>query len=179
MGSLDRFYDQPREYVAFESAPIRPNESAPIRPKERVMRLPGATPTADMRRGDGAGLDLVYQAAKVIEGLEDRATEIEKTSYQQLQLKERRIEELETELRTAQTLINETRIKLKESDEVARADRARLEAAEKRLSEFETRAKTAEAQARENATALFRIEEAIRAQLLAKRLPPNKRALSA
>jgi TolA-binding protein len=171
MGSFDRFYDQPREYVAFESAPLRP--------KERVMRLPGESPTVDMRKGDGAGLDLVYQAAKVIEGLEDRATEIEKTSYQQLQLKERRIEELETELRTAQTLINETRIKLKESDEVARADRARLEAAEKRLSEFETRAKTAEAQARENATALFRIEEAIRAQLLAKRLPPNKRALSA
>ena len=115
----------------------------------------------------------------MIEALEDRATEIEKTSYQQLQLKEGRIEELETELRTAQALINETRIKLKESDEVARADRARLEAAEKRLSEFETRAKTAEAQARENASALFRIEEAIRAQLLAKRPPPNKLALSA
>ena len=179
MGSFDRFYDQPREYVSFESAPIRPNESAPIRPKERVMRLPGATPTADMRRGDGAGLDLVYQAARVIEGLEDRATEIEKTSYQQLQLKERRIEELETELRTAQTLINETRIKLNELDEVARADRARLEAAEKRLSEFETRAKTAEAQARENASALFRIEEAIRTQLLEKRLPINKLTLSA
>ena len=97
MGSFDRFYDQPREYVAFESAPIRP--------KERVMRLPGATPTANMRRGDGAGLDLVYEAAKVMEGLEDRATEIEKTSYQQLHLKERRIEELETELRAAQALI--------------------------------------------------------------------------
>ena len=41
------------------------------------------------------------------------------------------------------------------------------------------RAKTAEAQARENANALFRIEEAIRAQLLAKRLPPNKLAASA
>jgi chromosome segregation ATPase len=171
MGSFDRFYDQPREYVAFESAPLRP--------KERVMRLPGVSPTADIRRGDGAALDLVDQTAKVIEALEDRATEIEKTSYQQLQLKGRRIEELETELRTAQTLINETRIKLKESDEVARADRARLEAAEKRLSEFETRAKTAEAQARENASALFRIEEAIRAQLLAKRPPPNKLALSA
>ena len=171
MGSFDRFYDQPREYIAFESAPIRP--------KERVMRLPGATPTANMRRGDGAGLDLVYEAAKVMEGLEDRATEIEKTSYQQLHLKERRIEELETELRAAQALIDETRIKLKESDEVARADRARLEAAEKRLSEFEMRAKTAEAQARENANALFRIEEAIRGQLLAKRLPPNKLTASA
>jgi hypothetical protein len=171
MGSFDRFYDQRREYVAFESAPLRP--------KERVMQLPGESPTVDMRKGDGAGLDLVYQAAKVIEALEDRVTEIEKISHQQLQLKEGRIEELETELRTAQSLINETRIKLKESDEVARADRALLEAAEKRLSDFEMRAKTSEAQARENANALFRIEEAIRAQLLAKRLPRNKLALSA
>jgi hypothetical protein len=171
MGNVDRFYDQPREYVSFESAPIRP--------KDRVMRLPGATPTAETRGDDTAVLDLVYQAAEVIKGIENRATEIERTSYQQLQLKERRIEELETELRTAQALINETRIKLKESDEVARADRARLEAAEKRLSEFEIRAKTAEAQARENANAVFRIEEAIRTQLLAKRPPPNKLALSA
>ena len=74
---------------------------------------------------------------------------------------------------------DETRIKLKDPDEVARADRARLEAAEKRLSEFEMRAKTAEAQARENANALFRIEEAIRGQLLAKQLPPNKLTASA
>ena len=73
-------------------------------------------------------------------------------------------------------LINETRAKLKESNEVARADRARLEAAEKRLSEFEMRAKTARAQARENANAVFRIEEAIRTQLFAKRLPSNKLA---
>ena len=35
MGSFDRFYDQPREYVAFESAPLRP--------KERVMRLAQAS----------------------------------------------------------------------------------------------------------------------------------------
>jgi hypothetical protein len=132
-----------------------------------------------VRGDDGAALDLVHQAAEVMEGLANRATEIEKTSYQQLHLKERRIEELEAELRTAQVLINETRVKLKESDEVARAGKARLEAAEKRLSEFEMRAKTAEALARENANAVLRIEEAIRTQLLAKRLPSNKLALSA
>ena len=64
-------------------------------------------------------LDLVYQAAKVIEALEDRVTGIEKIWHQQLQLKEGRIQGVETELRTAQALISETRIKLKESDEVA------------------------------------------------------------
>jgi hypothetical protein len=132
-----------------------------------------------VKAGNGAVLDLVFQAAELIKGIENQATEAEKTSYQQLQLKQRRIEELETELRTAQVLISEARTKVKEVDEVARAERARLETAERRMCELEMRARTAEAQAKENATAVFRIEEAIRTQLLAKRLPPNKRALSA
>jgi hypothetical protein len=82
-------------------------------------------------------------------------------------------------LRTAQLLVSEARTKLKEADEVARAERARIEAAERRMCKLEMRARTAEAHAKENATALARIEEAIRTQLLAKRLPANKLALSA
>jgi hypothetical protein len=171
MGNLDRLYDEPSEYASFEPHPIRPNE--------RVVRHPNATPTPDVKAGNGAVLDLVFQAAELIKGIENQATEAEKASYQQLQLKQRRIEELETELRTAQVLISEARTKVKEVDEVARAERARLETAERRMCELEMRARTAEAQAKENATAVFRIEEAIRTQLLAKRLPPNKRALSA
>jgi len=179
MGNLDRFYDRRSEYVSFES-------DDPIGPKERVVRLSGPHPTADTRGGNVAGLDLVCQAAELIKGIENQATEAEKTSYQQLQLKQRRIEELETELRTAQLLINEARTKLKEADELARgereaarAERERLEAAERRMCELEMRARTAEAQAKENANAVARIEEAIRTQLLAKRLPSNKLALSA
>jgi hypothetical protein len=171
MGNLDRLYDEPSEYASFEPQPIRPNE--------RVVRHPNATPTPDVKAGNGAVLDLVFQAAELIKGIENQATEAEKASYQQLQLKQRRIEELETELRTAQVLISEARTKVKEVDEVARVERARLETAERRMCELEMRARTAEAQAKENATAVFRIEEAIRTQLLAKRLPPNKRALSA
>jgi chromosome segregation ATPase len=171
MGNLDRLYEQPSDHVSFESDPIRPNE--------RIVRLQGLTQTGDVRGGSGTVLDLVYQAAVVIKDIENQATEAEKTSHQQLQLKQRRIEELETELRTAQLLISEARTKLKEADEVARAERARLEAAERRMCELEMRARTAEAQSKENATAVFRIEEAIRTQLLAKRLSPNKLALSA
>jgi hypothetical protein len=180
MGNFDRFYEQPSEYASFESEQIRRNdESEQIRPNERVVRLPGATPTADMRGGNGAVLELVYQAAEVLSLIENQAIEAEKTSHQQLQFKQRRIEELENELRAAQLLISQTRTKLKESEEVARAERGRLEASEKKMCQLEMRARTAEAQAKENADAVARIEEAIRTQLLEKRLPPNKRALSA
>jgi chromosome segregation ATPase len=174
MGYLDRIYDEPSEHVSFEPHPIRPNE--------RVMRLPGATPTADTRGGSGTVLDLVYQAAAVIKGIENQAIEAEKTldqSHQQLQLARKRIEELEAEKRTAELWISEARTKLKESDEAARVERARLEAAERKMCELEMRARKAEAHAKENANAVARIEEAIRTQLLEKRLPINKLTLSA
>ena len=170
MGSLDRIYEKRNEYVSFKSGPTET--------KERGVRLLSSTPSANMRRGNSAALELVYQVAEIIEGVENQAAKIEKTSYQQLQFKQKRIEELETELRTAQLLINETRAKLKELEEVARAGEARLEAAENKMSELETRANAAEAQAKEKANAVFRIEEAIRTQILAKRLPANKLASS-
>jgi hypothetical protein len=167
MGDIDRFYDQPREYVSFD------------RPKERVLWHLAAAPTADMRGGNGAVLELVYQAAEVVKAIENQAIEAQKTSYQQLQFMQRRIEELETELRAAQLLVSEARTKLKESEEVARAQTGRLEAAEKKTCQLEMRARTAEAKARENADAVARIEEAIRTQILEKRLPINKLTLSA
>jgi chromosome segregation ATPase len=171
MGSLDRIYEQRSEHISFESGPIQT--------KERGARLLSSIRTADVRRGNSAALELVYQVAEIIEGVENQAAEIEKTSHQQLQFKQERIEELETELRTAQLEISETRAKLKELEEVARAGEARLEAAENRMSELETRAETAEAQTKEKANALFRIEEAIRTQILSKRLPANNLASSA
>jgi chromosome segregation ATPase len=114
-----------------------------------------------------------------MKGVENHATEAEKIAYQKLQLAQRRIDELETELRTAQVCINEARVNLKESEDAARIERSRLESAESKMCELEMRARTAEAQAKENANAVARIEEAIRTQIIAKRLPPNKRALAA
>jgi hypothetical protein len=75
---------------------------------------------------------------------------------------------------TAQVNINEARLKVRESDEIAKAERSRLETAEKRMCELEMLARTAEAKAKENASSVARIEEAIRTQLLARRLPQNK-----
>jgi membrane protein involved in colicin uptake len=169
MGSLDRFY-QPSEQISFKSDHIGP--------KEGVLRFSVASTAADTS-GYDAVLDLVYQAAEVVKGIENQATEAEKVFYQKLQVAQKRIEELETDNRTFELCISEACTKLKESDEVARAEKARLQAAERKMCELEMRARTAEAQAKENANAVVRIEEAIRTQLLAKRLPANKLALSA
>ena len=168
MGTFDRYHDQPGEQTSFKSDLIGS--------KEGVLQF--ASPTADARRY-AAGLELVYQAAEVIKGIENQATEAEKVSYQKLQIAQRRIEELEADKRTAELWISDARTKLKELDEAARVERVRLEAAERKMCELEMRARTAEGQAKENANAVARIEEAIRTQLLAKRLPANKLALSA
>jgi DNA repair ATPase RecN len=91
-----------------------------------------------------------------------------------LELAEKRIEDLEAELQSAQHFIGEARARLNEYEETSRFDQSRLEAAEKRMCELEMRARTAEGQAKDNSNTLVRIEEAIRTQILSKRLSTNK-----
>jgi len=171
MGNLDRYYDLPSE---------RPFKADPSEPSEGVLHFPAAPPSATST-GCIAALDLVSQAAEVIKGIENHASESEKRvrsiadkAIKELQLTENRIVELETELQSAQTCIRDARVKLKESDEAAKVERSRLEAAERKMCQIEMRARTAEAQARENSNTVARIEEAIRVQILEKRLPLNK-----
>jgi DNA repair ATPase RecN len=171
MGNLDRLYDLPGD---------PPFDADPIEPTERILRFP-RTPQPTATRGYGATLDLLYQAAEVIKGIENHVDETEKcargiadNAIQKLQLAEKRIEELENEIQAAQACISEARFKIKESDEASKVEGARVEAAERRMCQIEMRARTAEAQVRENANAVARIEETIRAQILAKLLPLNK-----
>jgi DNA repair exonuclease SbcCD ATPase subunit len=162
MGYLDRIYEQTSEQPSFRSEVT-----------EAVVRFPG------MPKGYGAVLDLVSQAAEAVRNIENSASEAERTSYQKIELAEKRIAELEGELRSAQICIGEARHKLKEADDAARTDKSRLETAERKICELEMRARTAEAQAKENANALARIEEAIRTKLLEKRIPAHTARLNA
>ena len=155
MSNLDRS-------CAFQSE--RPLEADPIEPSEGVLRFLRTPPSA-ATKVCGAALDLVYQAAEIIKGLENQAIEAER----QARDAENRVQGLETELELARAYINETRVKLKEADEAAKIERSRLEAADRKLCQLEMRSRTAEAQARQNADAVLRIEEAIRNQILANR----------
>jgi hypothetical protein len=60
MGNLDRFYDLPSEH---------PFKADPIEPSEGILRF-RSTPLSTATKGCGAALDLVYQAAEVIKGIE-------------------------------------------------------------------------------------------------------------
>jgi len=110
------------------------------------------------QRTDHSGqsaLDLVYQAAELVSGMQDEARRREtraqtlcRSAVEKLRLAERRVEAAETALSFAES---------------------RVSSAETRLAAAELRAKNAEAKARELDKALSRIEEAIRTKLLGER----------
>jgi DNA repair ATPase RecN len=164
MGTLDRFYKDIGDGIYGADGGER---------QMGVIRFPLET-SATPAKTSNAALNLVYQAAEVIKDIENQAAEVEKTAYQKLHVAQKRIEELEAELKSAQVCINEARLKLRESEEITKMERSRLDTAEKRMCELEMLARTAEAKANENANSVARIEEAIRTQLLARRLPRNK-----
>lgn len=169
MGHPERFYDRSAERA------YRPTDE--IDSDGGIVRFRNSVPTA-ATKGGSAAVDLVYQAIEVIKHIEDRASAEEDMLCKKLELAEKRIEDLEGELQSAQQFIGEARAKLKEYEDTSRFDQSRLEAAEKRMCELEMRARTAEGQAKDNSNTLVRIEEAIRTQILAKRLPANKLASS-
>jgi hypothetical protein len=137
VGNLDRLYDQRTEQTSFRTHAIEPVEAAP----------------ATAATSYGPALDLVYQVAEVIKGIEHRASEAESELRSKLQLAQRRIEELETELQS---------------------ERLRLEAAEREMCELEMRVRIAEAKAKEHSNAVAQITEAIRTQILENRVPSNR-----
>jgi chromosome segregation ATPase len=159
VGDLDRFYNQGPRLTSFET---RAMEAAPAM----------ATTSCSL------ALDLVYQVAEVIKEIEHRASTTESDLKSELELAQRRIEELEIDLQSAQLGIGETRVKLKESEEAARTERLHLETAERRICELEMRVRIAESEANEHSTAVAQITEAIRTQILESRTPSKKLKLS-
>jgi hypothetical protein len=115
-------------------------------------------------------LDLVYQAAEVFTGMEDRAREVEvraksmcKDAAEKLKQAEKRIETAE---RVQREIITEADCKLQEASRALRQAHSRVADAEDRLTAMEFRAQAAEAEAREAKQALSLVEEAIRRRLL-------------
>jgi hypothetical protein len=109
---------------------------------------------ANQRADDGgqSALDLVYQAAELISGVQEEARQREtraqslcRSAVEKLRLAERRAEAAESALSFTES---------------------QLASAEARLSATEMRAKNAETKARELDNALSRTEEAIRTRLL-------------
>jgi len=124
-----------------------------------------------LERDSGAtALDLVYQAAEVFTGMEDRARETEararslcQSAVDRLHLAEQRIDAAE---RARRDIIHSTGEKLQDASRALKQAQMRIEAAEQRAAAAETRALVAEAQAQEARRVLTQVEEAIRSRLL-------------
>jgi chromosome condensin MukBEF complex kleisin-like MukF subunit len=108
-------------------------------------------------------LDLVYQAAEVFTGMEDRAREVEARAKSMCKDAAEKLKQAESMQRE---IITEADCKLQEASRALRQAQSRVADAEDRLTAMEFRAQAAEAEAREAKQALSLVEEAIRRRLL-------------
>jgi putative protein kinase ArgK-like GTPase of G3E family len=115
-------------------------------------------------------LDLVYQAAEVFAGIEDRSRQVEaraqaacKDAGERTRRAEQRAEAAEQALRR---LVADATCKLQDASKALTDAEARLAAAEDKAAAAELRAQQAETKAREANQALALVEEAIRKRLL-------------
>lgn len=97
-------------------------------------------------------LDLVYQAAEMFRGIEDRARNSEARA--------------DAAERAQMEIINATERKLRDASRALEEARQRIEAQQEQLEASEYRAQAAEADAREARQSLALVEDAIRRRLL-------------
>ena len=132
-----------------------------------VLRFPSPPPPA---RGGSSALDLIYQAADVFAGIEDRARDTEararalcQSAIERLQLAEQRVAAAERARREA---VDHVGRKLEEASRALAHAKSRIEAAEARAAAAEARALAAESEAQTARRALAQVEDAIRSRLL-------------
>jgi len=131
---------------------------------------PSTSASASAARDGATALELVYQAAEVIQAITDRAHDAEarakwivESAIGKLQAAESRHEAEQSKQRE---LLNEATAKLAEAGKALSHLQLRITIVEAERSAAEVRAKAAEARANEAEAALRQIEEAIRAKLL-------------
>jgi hypothetical protein len=133
---------------------------------QNLVRFP-TSPPKDL--GANA-LNLVYQAAEIFSGIEERARETEgharamcRSAAERVQLAERRTQAAEN---TLSEVVSNTDRKLCDASKAMDQAQAAIGAAEDRATAFELRAHLAEAQLRDAKEALLLVEKSIRERLL-------------
>jgi hypothetical protein len=128
-------------------------------------------------RDSGAtALQLIYQAAEVLTGMEDRARETEARARSLCQSAAERLREANQRIEAAERergeVIRDAGSRLDEASEALTHAQTRIEAAEARALAAEIRAQTAEAEVMQARRVLARVEEAIRSRLLGEGIAP-------
>jgi chromosome segregation ATPase len=159
-------------------------DCAPGEASEKVVRLRiSRSPAVEHTQ---RALSLISDAAQVISDMEERATALQARSEALLanaiekpKAAEERISFLEGEQKAAKTRIRETELKVEEMQGALDEADSRMKVAGQRLWQAERYARTSAARAEEAEKALVQIEEAIRNQLIGKRVAPRKRVAAA
>jgi hypothetical protein len=133
-----------------------------------IYALPGSQPTPDEAI---TALNLVYQAADIFRGLQDRARETEaraqflcREASEKLRRAEMKAEAAEQAYRALMAAVDQ---KLKDASRALEQAQANLMAQTDKRTAAEVRTQQAEAETREVKRALVFVEEAIRKRLLA------------
>jgi chromosome segregation ATPase len=140
--------------------------------RQNVANFP-ANAAAVSRSGTSSALDLVYEAAGVIRGIQERAAESEarakalaEGALEKLQVAVSRIQSAEAARGSAQETISELSAKLQEAEQELARTQSRIVSAERRLADAERQIQTAETRAVNAEKAVSQIEDAIRTQLV-------------
>jgi hypothetical protein len=119
-------------------------------------------------------LSLVYQAAEVINSIEDHARETEARAQKMCEIAGERLQHAEKRIETAERLrreiIADAGCKLQDASRSLTRAELLITAAEDKATAAEVRAQIAEAEAREAKQALALVEDAIRRRLLCANL---------
>jgi chromosome segregation ATPase len=124
-------------------------------------------------------IDLVDQAARLIQSIEDQATETKARAYdiarrgaEALETANSRIRSLESAQSAAEGILNEANARVEKAEQAVKAYAAQIAAIEGRLTTAENRARNAETRAIDAEKTLIQVENKIRSLLLATRQPP-------
>lgn len=155
----------------------RPEDAGPGAASEKIVRL--SSPRRETEDGNvEAALDLVYQAAEIMQQLEADAAEMEARARSAIDGAAGKLEAAERAIRAAEAERLAAEERVDELGRRAEAAEAELEETQRRLAVTETqlcamhmRVSSAEARALEAKQALMRIEDAIRTHILAKSDP--------
>ncbi len=128
------------------------------------------------RSGEGescTAMDLVGQAAQVLQSIEDHAAEttaraqnLVRHAAEKIQLSEQRISELQAAQNAAEAALQEANARADEAERTSRAAETQIAELEARVAAAEQRARNAETRMMQAEQSLVRIEDAIRTQLL-------------
>ena len=147
----------------------------------RLRRTPSSTETPAE-----TAIDLVYQAAEVLQGIENRAVEtttrahdLARQATEQLQMAESRIRALQSAQSAAEAALQEANNRADQAEQAVKTTEAQIADMANRVAAAEQRARNAETRAIEAEKTLIRIEDAIRSQLLARRSSAMNRSMAA